>query len=148
MRKFFLTLFYHEARQMLRVDGRIADAVNQVGDAANVVEVAVRYKNAENPIFVFLQISCVREHVVDAGHDVFRYKLKSCVENHNAFLKLYERHIASDFLNSPDRDDTHRISIERRQDYPVCLVSLYYFSWWWSRRAHAAHAISVMRGSP
>ncbi len=42
VREFFLALLDHHAGELARVDRRVADAVDDIGDTADVIEVAVR----------------------------------------------------------------------------------------------------------
>src|SRR3989344_1567488 len=108
MSEFLLTFLYHVACETARVDHRVPDAVEDVGDAADVIEVAVRNEESADLVTPLLEVSRVGEDVIDPRCFFFT-ELEAAVEDKNVFAHFDRSHVASNFLYTAERDDAYRI---------------------------------------
>jgi hypothetical protein len=73
-------------RRVLRVDGRIAEAIHKERNAADVVEVTVRDEDARTRSCVLLEVLRVREDVVDAREASSEVNWKPDVEDEDVVV--------------------------------------------------------------
>ena len=122
--EFLLALFDHHAGKSARVDRRIADAVDDIGDAADVVEVAVRDKHPADLVAALFEITGVGQDVVDARRVVFA-ELESAVDDKDVVAEFDRGHVAADLLDAAERNDTYGIGTWQRDGAAVlrrCLA--------------------------
>ena len=108
LREFFLALLYHHARKFARVDGRVADAVDDVGDAADVVEVTVSDEQTADLVAALLEVAGVRQDVIDARGFSFG-EGESAVEDENIVAEFHGRHVASYLFDAAQRNNAHGV---------------------------------------
>ena len=97
LRKFLLPLLYHHAGQLAGINHRVADAVNDVGNAADVVQVPMRYKKPADFVAARFQVTGVGENVINAGGIHFA-ESESAVNEEDVASEFYGGHVAPDFL--------------------------------------------------
>jgi len=120
VRKFLLTLFYHDGGESAGKHLGVPDAVDDVGDAADVVEVAVRDEHAAYLFATLFEIFCVRQNVVDARRIRFA-ELEPAVDDDDVITKLDRGHVLADLLNTSKRDDANVASLQGRDD---CILTI------------------------
>src|SRR3989338_2218795 len=132
-----LALAYHHRGEAARVDGRIADAVDDVGDAADVVEVAVRDKEPADFLAALLEVLGVGENVVDA-RGVVLAELEPAVDDDDVVAHLHHGHVFAYLLDTPQLDDADVTRLERRDRLLVAVEH---------RRVvrYLAHRVRLMR---
>src|SRR3989344_2901841 len=111
--EFLLPFLYHHAGQLAGVDGRVADAVDDVGDAADVVQVAVRDEETAYFVATLFQISGVGQNVIDTRRVVLR-ESETAVEDEYVAAEFNGGHVAPDFFHAAERDDADRVVRGRR----------------------------------
>jgi hypothetical protein len=94
-----LALFYHHAGEPTCVDGRVTNTINDVGDAAYVVEVTMRYEEAAYFIATLFEVASVGENIIDA-RGIFLAELEASVENEDVVAHLDSGHVAPDFFDT------------------------------------------------
>src|SRR6185312_1999181 len=87
--------------------------VNNVGYAANVVEVPVRNKERADFALAVFKIFSIGQNVVDTRCVVF-FKLKAGVDNNDFVTKLNHSHVAADFFYAAERDNANVAGFQRR----------------------------------
>ncbi len=104
VRKLLLTLLYHKRGEIARVNRRIADFSDEIGDGAYMVKMSVRYKNSFYLVAAFLQIFTVREYVINP-RCVFFFERKTGINDNNVFSDFNKGHIAANFLDPAQMND-------------------------------------------
>src|SRR3989344_9450351 len=82
-RKFLLPFFYHQGCQELRIDWRIAYAVHNKWNTANMIQMSVSDDHCANFIFSFFQVFEIRQCEVCAHSLFFINKMESYVEHND-----------------------------------------------------------------
>src|SRR3989344_5330841 len=118
--KFFLALADHDRGQLAGVDRRVAYAVDDVGDAADVVEVAVGDKKSAYFLAALLEVLGVGDDIIHPRR-VGLAELESGVDDDDIVAKLDHSHVFADFLHAAERDDADVALLERR-DGPLVAV--------------------------
>ena len=88
-------------------------AVDNVGDAADVVEVAVGDKHRADFVAPILEILGIGQNIIDARR-VLLFKLEAAVDNDNVISQLHHGHVASYLLDAAERDDANIAGLKRR----------------------------------
>lgn len=113
--KFLLAFLDHFAGETARVDMRIADAVHHIGNATDVVEVAVRYEESAYFIAALLQVAGVGENVIDARRIILG-EGKAAIEYEYIVAEFYGRHVAAYLFHASERDDADGVFARRGDD--------------------------------
>src|SRR3989344_2647871 len=120
--EFLLTLLDHLPGKLASVDHRIPDAIHDVGDAADVVEVTVRDEEAADPVAILFEITGIRKDVIDARRLVF-LELETGIEDVDVVADFDDRHVAADLLDASERDDTYGV-LRHVRDLHVRFLAL------------------------
>ena len=104
--KFLLALLYHLCGEAPRVNRRVADAIDNVGDTADVVEVTVGYEEPAYFVATLFQICRVGQDVINARRVSFGER-ESAVENENIIAEFDRSHVASDFFDAAQGNNAH-----------------------------------------
>ena len=99
-----LTLHDDGARQRHGVYGWVSDLGNDVGDAADVIVVSMRYDHSSDLVLVFLEIGGIRNDVVNARH-IFVRELKAEINDYDVITVLKKHGIAAYFFKAAKRYD-------------------------------------------
>ena len=114
LREFLLAFLDHHARETAGVDHRIPDAIDDVGDAADMVEVAVRDEKPADLVAALFEIAGIGKHIVDAGRIVLRAEAEAAVEDEDIVADLDRSHVAADLFDAAQGHDAHGISRKGR----------------------------------
>jgi hypothetical protein len=104
VRELLLTLLDHDRGEQAGVEGRVSNAVNDVRDTTDVVEVSVRNEESTDFIAAFFKIASVRQNVVDTRSIIFA-ELETTVDDYDVITVLNRCHVAADFLHASKRDN-------------------------------------------
>src|SRR3989338_2199079 len=110
-----MALLYHHARELAGVDKGVADPVHDVGNAADVGEVAVRDEEAPDLSAPLLEVAGVGQDVIDARR-LLLAELESAVEDEDVGTDLDGRHVAADLLHAAQGNDADSVCV--RFGYP------------------------------
>src|SRR3989338_9222432 len=108
LRKFLLPLLYHHAGQFAGINHRVADAVNDVGNSADVIQMPVRNQHSANFVPALFQVSCIWKYVINTGSLYFA-ESKSAINDKNVASEFYGCHVSSHLLNSGKGNDAHGV---------------------------------------
>src|SRR3989338_4404814 len=103
MRKFCLTLSHHQDRKISGINRRVANTGKNYRHAANMIQMSVRDDKRAYFIFTFLQISCIRDHIVHSRRLLVR-EMHPCVNHDNIIPDFYRGHIFTDFFHPAEWD--------------------------------------------
>ena len=84
---------------------RQLQVVDQVGQRAHMVFVAVRDDDADDAIALVAQIAPVGQDQVDAQH-VVAWEHKAGVDDQDLIVNLEKRHVLADLAEAAERDDS------------------------------------------
>src|SRR3989344_5948910 len=107
--EFFLAFLNHLTGEPARVDSRVADTIHDVGDAANVVEVTVRYEQAANLLTPFLEVAGVGQNVINTRSVLFT-ECETGIKDKYIVAYFDSGHVATDLFNAAERDYGNGIS--------------------------------------
>ena len=97
------------SRQGRCPDWRAGESLDDVGDGAGVVFVAVGVEDAVQPeVFLFPQIAEVRDDVIDAQHVVLG-EHDAAVNQEGIVAPLDHRHVLADFAEAAQGDDSQAL---------------------------------------
>src|SRR3989338_20749 len=113
VRKLFLTFFYHERSKISRVHRWISNTGHEIGNAADVVKVAMRDKDRADFMRAFFKVARVRKDKVYARSFLI-VELQSHVYHHDVASEFNNGHVAADFLNAAKTYDSDAIFLKRR----------------------------------
>ena len=144
--KFFLSLLDHHACELAGVDGRIAHTIEDIRDAADVIEVAVGDEQAADVVAAFFEVAGVGQDVIDTGRVLFGAECEARIDDEDVVANFDRGHVAADFLYSAEWHDTHYIGCGDRDGHCAawCVVAigrgmmrdvLLTSAWWTIRRS-------------
>ena len=124
IRIFLLAPLNHDGSEVLCVDRRRAEARQGEGNAADMVEVAVRNNDALHAACILLQIFRVGEDVVNAGEVSSETNWKPASKTrYRRSLHLDGGHVAAHFLHPAKRDDADRRRPRRFWEVVYCMIN-------------------------
>src|SRR3989344_4808630 len=116
----FKSLANDRQNQVRAVNRGIAELGNQMRDGAYVVVMGVGDYHSTDVFFFSLKIFDVWNDVINAWHVLFR-KLQAHVDDYDVVLVFDNGHVASDFFNSPQRNDPEGFIQVATDDFLACL---------------------------
>ena len=122
--EFFLALFDDFSGEAARVDRRVANALDDVGNSTDVIEVTVRDEESSDFFAAFFKVASVGQDVVDAGRLDFR-ELEAGVDNKDVARRFNGDHVAAYFFDAAERNNADRIRCGWRNHFSFDALPLH-----------------------